>query len=74
MRDLPAAVAWAVLVVRDRTGADRLPGGAPGAATIMVLMSEGFGGDPRLVAYMQFLRVMLVGPTLAGSVSRWASG
>jgi membrane AbrB-like protein len=26
----------------------------------MVLMSEGFGGDPRLVAYMQFLRVMLV--------------
>jgi uncharacterized protein len=24
------------------------------------LMSEGFGGDPRLVAYMQFLRVILV--------------
>ena len=35
-------------------------GSTPGAATVMVLMSEGFGGDPRLVAYMQFLRVMLV--------------
>jgi membrane AbrB-like protein len=35
-------------------------GSAPGAATVMVLMSEGFGGDPRLVALMQFLRVMLV--------------
>jgi membrane AbrB-like protein len=35
-------------------------GTSPGAATVMVLMSEGFGADPRLVAYMQFLRVMLV--------------
>jgi len=35
-------------------------GSAPGGATVMVLMSEGFGGDPRLVAFMQFLRVMLV--------------
>jgi membrane AbrB-like protein len=35
-------------------------GSAPGAATVMVLMSESFGGDPRLVAFMQFLRVMLV--------------
>jgi len=41
-------------------------GSAPGAATVMVLMSEGFGGDPRLVAYMQFLRVMLV--ALAASI------
>jgi len=35
-------------------------GSAPGAATVMVLMSNGFGGDPRLVAYMQFLRVLMV--------------
>jgi uncharacterized protein len=41
-------------------------GSAPGAATVMVLMSEGFGGDPRLVAYMQFLRVMMV--ALAASI------
>ena len=46
---------WKVL-----PGATAVWGSAPGAATVMVLMSEGFGGDPRLVAYMQFLRVMLV--------------
>jgi membrane AbrB-like protein len=39
----------------------------------MVLMSEGFGGDPRLVAYMQFLRVMMVA-LVASIVARlWAA-
>lgn len=33
----------------------------------MVLMSEGFGGDPRLVAYMQFMRVMMGAVAGAGS-------
>ncbi|KXW57366.1 AbrB family transcriptional regulator [Ferrovum myxofaciens] len=46
---------WKVL-----PGTTALWGSTPGAATVMVLMSEGFGGDPRLVAFMQFLRVMLV--------------
>ncbi len=46
---------WKVL-----PGTTAVWGSAPGAATVMVLMSDGFGGDPRLVAYMQFLRVMLV--------------
>jgi hypothetical protein len=46
---------WKVL-----PGTTAVWGSTPGAATVMVLMSEGFGGDPRLVAYMQFLRVMLV--------------
>lgn len=48
-------VRWKVL-----PGTTAVWGSSPGAATVMVLMSEGFGGDPRLVAYMQFLRVMLV--------------
>jgi uncharacterized protein len=52
---------WKVL-----PGATAVWGSAPGAATVMVLMSEGFGGDPRLVAYMQFLRVMMV--TLVASI------
>jgi membrane AbrB-like protein len=46
---------WKVL-----PGTTAVWGSAPGAAMVMVLMSEGFGGDPRLVAYMQFLRVMMV--------------
>jgi membrane AbrB-like protein len=53
-------------------GATAVWGSAPGAATVMVLMSEGFGGDPRLVAVMQFLRVMMVA-VAASIVSRlWA--
>jgi hypothetical protein len=35
-------------------------GCSPGAATGMVTMAEDFGADPRLVAFMQFLRVTLV--------------
>src|SRR4029077_15283930 len=46
---------WKVL-----PGTTAVWGSAPGAATVMVLMSESFGGDPRLVAVMQFLRVVLV--------------
>src|SRR5208282_6766729 len=46
---------WGIL-----PGTTAVWGSAPGAATVMVLMSDGFGGDPRLVAFMQFLRVMLV--------------
>jgi membrane AbrB-like protein len=46
---------WKVL-----PGTTAVWGSTPGAATVMVLMSESFGGDPRLVAFMQFLRVILV--------------
>src|ERR1700691_6120034 len=52
---------WKVL-----PGTTAVWGSAQGAATVMVLMSEGFGGDARLVAYMQFLRVIMV--ALAASV------
>ncbi|EKF17423.1 AbrB family transcriptional regulator [Nitratireductor pacificus] len=35
-------------------------GSAPGAATAMVLMAGAFGADQRLVAFMQYLRVIMV--------------
>ncbi|MGH7292067.1 MAG: AbrB family transcriptional regulator, partial [Myxococcota bacterium] len=35
-------------------------GSMPGAATVMVLMSDGFGADSRIVAFMQYLRVLCV--------------
>ncbi|NKF22004.1 AbrB family transcriptional regulator [Solimonas marina] len=41
-------------------------GSLPGAASAMVVMGEGFGGDPRLVAFMQYLRVLCV--AIAASV------
>lgn len=35
-------------------------GASPGAATAMVIMAEAYGGDMRLVAIMQYLRVIVV--------------
>lgn len=35
-------------------------GSAPGAASAMVIMAGAFGADARLVAFMQYLRVMMV--------------
>ena len=59
---------WKVL-----PGTTAVWGSAPGAATVMVLMAEAFGGDMRLVAFMQFLRVMLVA-LVASIVARlWAT-
>jgi uncharacterized protein len=48
-------------------------GSSPGAATAMVLMADGFGGDMRLVAVMQYLRVACVG-LVASIVARlWSA-
>ena len=47
-------------------GSTAVWGSSPGAATAMVLMSDAFGGDMRLVAVMQYLRVACVG--LAASI------
>jgi uncharacterized protein len=50
------------LLARSRVlpGTTAVWGAAPGAATVMVLMSEAYGADERLVAFMQFLRVAVV--------------
>lgn len=44
-------------------------GSAPGGASVMIAMSEAFGADPRLVGFMQYLRVGVVVLT-ASFVSR----
>lgn len=41
-------------------GTTAIWGSWPGAATAMTLMAEAFGADVRLVAFMQYLRVILV--------------
>lgn len=46
---------WGIL-----PGSTAVWGSAPGAATAMVLMAAAFGADQRLVAFMQYLRVMMV--------------
>ncbi len=56
-------------------GTTAIWGSSPGAATVMVLMSESFGGDIRLVAVMQYLRVVFVGIAASVVARLWtASG
>ncbi|MBS9721104.1 AbrB family transcriptional regulator [Tianweitania sp. BSSL-BM11] len=45
-------------------------GSAPGASTAMVLMAEAFGADTRLVAFMQYFRVVIV-TVIAALVARF---
>jgi uncharacterized protein len=52
---------WRVL-----PGTTAVWGSCPGAASAMTLMAEAFGADVRLVAFMQYLRVVLV--TVVASV------
>ena len=60
---LAASVVLGWLMARWRLlpGTTAVWGSFPGAATAMVLMAEAFGADARLVALMQYLRVLLVG-------------
>ncbi|MDK4731257.1 AbrB family transcriptional regulator [Rhizobium sp. CNPSo 3490] len=46
---------WQVL-----PGTTAVWGSSPGAASAMVIMSEAYGADARLVAFMQYLRVVFV--------------
>ena len=41
-------------------GTTAIWGSSPGASSVMVLMAEAYGGDIRLVAFMQFLRMVMV--------------
>jgi membrane AbrB-like protein len=57
---------WRVL-----PGTTAIWGSAPGAATVMVLMAEAFGGDVRLVAFMQYLRVATVALLASAIAHLW---
>ena len=45
----------------------------PGAASVMVMMAEDFGADARLVAFMQYLRVLMVTVTASLVARYWAN-
>lgn len=63
---LSGAVGWWVARMRVLPGTTAVWGLMPGGASTMVLMSEAFGADARLVAFMQYLRVVAV--TIVASV------
>lgn len=54
------ALGWLMARLRLLPGTAAVWGSFPGAATAMTLMAEAYGADMRLVAFMQYLRVLLV--------------
>lgn len=55
-------------------GATAVYGTSPGAAMAMVLLAEAEGADPRLVAFMQYARVLLVALSAALVARFWVGG
>jgi membrane AbrB-like protein len=66
-------VGWVLVKLGTLPGSTAAWGSSPGAASAMVIMSGEFGADVRLVAFMQYLRVLLVVVT-ASVVSRLLLG
>ena len=63
------ALGWVLARNKVLPGTIAIWGSSPGAATAMVVMAEAFGADVRLVAFMQYLRVVLVA-IVASAVAR----
>ncbi|MBB4120389.1 AbrB family transcriptional regulator [Martelella radicis] len=70
-----AAVALGWLLARFQVlpGTTAIWGAFPGAATVMTLMSGSFGADMRLVAFMQYTRVVIV-TIVAATIARLWTG
>ena len=64
------ALGWLLMRSQVLPGTTAVWGLAPGAATAMVLMADAHGADTRLVAFMQYLRVLLV-TVVASAVARF---
>lgn len=62
---------WFISRFRTLPGTTAIWGSAPGGSTAMVLMAEAFGADVRLVAFMQYLRVIMVTLAAAGIARLW---
>lgn len=57
---------WLVSRWNVLPGTTAIWGSAPGAASAMVIMADAFGADARLVAFMQYVRVIMVSVAAAG--------
>jgi uncharacterized protein len=53
-------IGWALTRLRLFPDSTAIWGSLPGAASAMVLMADAYGADMRLVAFMQYFRVLLV--------------
>jgi membrane AbrB-like protein len=66
-------VGWQMTRWQMLPGTTALWGVSPGAASVMTYMAEAYGADMRMVAFMQYLRVVMVAAVAAG-VARYFGG
>jgi membrane AbrB-like protein len=67
-------IGWRLMRMRLLPGTTAIWGLSPGAAPAMVVMAEAFGGDARLVAFMQYLRVVFVAVAALAVSQIWPGG
>ncbi|AJY48275.1 ammonia monooxygenase [Martelella endophytica] len=65
---------WLLARFQVLPGTTAIWGAFPGAATVMTLMSGSFGADMRLVAFMQYTRVVIVTIVAATIARLWTGG
>jgi membrane AbrB-like protein len=68
-----ALIGWVISRLGLIPGATAVYGTSPGAANAMVLLGEAQGADARLVAFMQYSRVLLVALAAALVAHFWAN-
>lgn len=67
------AIGWMLARYQVLPGTTAIWGAFPGAASVMTLMSASFGADMRLVAFMQYTRVVIV-TIVAATFARFYTG
>jgi membrane AbrB-like protein len=65
---------WLLMRWRILPGTTAIWGLSPGAATAMMVMADAYGADIRLVAFMQYLRVLLVSLAATVVARLWTPG
>ncbi|RBP13884.1 hypothetical protein DFR50_111146 [Roseiarcus fermentans] len=68
-----AGLGWLLARLKVLPGTTAVWGAFPGAATAMTLMAEGYGADVRLVALMQYLRVVMVAAAATAVAGVWTA-
>jgi membrane AbrB-like protein len=69
-----SALGWMLARLKFLPGTTAIWGIAPGGASVMMLMAGAFGADARLVAFMQYLRVVLVAAFASAVAWLWVGG
>jgi membrane AbrB-like protein len=69
-----SGLGWLLMRWRILPGTTAIWGLSPGAATVMMVMADEFGADIRLVAFMQYLRVLMISLVAILFARIWSPG